>query len=167
MLTRLRSIAALFMLCVPVTAWAQQATTITVGSNKGAPGSEVSVDLTVKGAEAASSKTAVIRIQFPKSGLSFIRTESAVPGVTVDSKVLDDAKPDTGVVEVTIGLASDSALKALPDQSVGSAVFVIANDAKPETKIPVTAEAKAPITVSNGEVTVIPSLVFSCFFYMH
>jgi hypothetical protein len=143
-----------------------------VAAKEGSPGSEVTIDLTLAGTKDAKSLTA--RVEFAKALLGYTRAEAPSTDLTLDAKVTDDkAKPDMVAVEVSV---KPTAGGALPEGPVGQLYFTIAADPDVGTVIPLKAEASAalgdatapkPIKAVDGQVKVVESLIFSCFFYMH
>jgi hypothetical protein len=111
--------------------------------------------------------------------LSFSRVESKEVGGNrprVEGTVLKET-PASATLEVKVSAGMMAKTKTLPDGAVGTLVFNISADAEPDMKIPLKTKARAvlgeaaqatPVSVLDpGSITVVPTLIFSCFFYMH
>ena len=84
-------------------------------------------------------------------------------------------KPDENVA-LEITATPGGSIKTLPAGALGNLYFNIAADPDVGTVIPIKAEASAvlgdatapkPIKAVDGQVKVVESLIYSCFFYMH
>lgn len=119
-------------------------------------------------------------IRFPTKLVTFQRVElsGVADGVGAEAKAeLKNEDKDEAVLQLTIATVEKDGRRMLPEGSLANVWFKIADDAKPETVIPLkivtaTLTSKAGAEAVNletrdGQITVAAAIVSACFFYMH
>jgi len=154
---------------------------VDMGSAEGSPQSEVILQLSLSGSSQVGSVT--LNITFPKDLLYFIIAQSKLVE-EAGANISAETKPhpyDVGkeILEVTLStIGSGGARTVLPEGPLGELSFVISETAEPGTDITLETQANAltvddppkpldSVKTLNGKIGVVPSLIFSCFFYMH
>ncbi len=176
------SLAALTLIfLIPFSAHGMAQLQVDMGSAEGSPQSEVTLQLSLSGSPQVGSVT--LSITFPKDLLSFIMArsklvEAAGANISAETKPHPyDARKE--ILEVTLStIGSGGTRTVLPEGPLGEVIFVISVTAEPETEIALETKASAltvddppklldSVKTANGKISVVPSLIFSCFFYMH
>ena len=184
MLRRTLQFAVLLLLawCMPADAQ-EPGVNVSLGQASGPADAQAVVPLSMSGSGDPKLASVTVRVPFPTALLTFVKVDPSGLAVGVDAKITTDVKPgsgaDTSVLHATIA-SSDAGgqRRALPLGVLAYITFRIAKDAKPETTVPLAAEASVAsiaepskqITVAKvapGEVTVAAPPVPVCFFYMH
>jgi hypothetical protein len=157
---------------------AQQARTLSVSKEKGAPGETVYVTLTLVPALGDEARSVRMDVRFPKEALAF---EGATAGDSLElagGSLQIDVKDDPKDPDVTVLHLTGTADRPIAAGPVSYLTFKVPTTVTPPQMINFktsadmsaqkTAGALQPLRILEGsvEVTTQPR-VFACFFYMH
>jgi len=187
----IRFVVPIFVICLANTAKAQVAQAkpeapirLTVGRTDGPPQSEVTVQAFLSADRNVKVALISMNITFPNRLVSFIRAEKTglIEAVGTEMKVeveADAYDPNKSILKLTLStLEEGGSGKALPEGPIAEIAFMILDEAQPGTDITLKNEAHVvaaedplkqlePVLAEDGVISVIESLIFSCFFYMH
>ena len=189
--TSIRCVILIFILCLANAAKAQvaQAKTeapirLTVGRTEGPPEGEVTVEASLLAGHDVKVVSVSLNITFPNKMAFFVVAERSdlieAMETQMEAEVEVDAyDPNKSVLKLTISTLEEGELgKGLPEGPLAEIVFIISEEAQPGTEIVLKNEASAvtaedspkqieSVIAEGGVISVIESLIFSCFFYMH
>ena len=157
---------------------------LTVSSTEGPPQSEVLVQASLSTGHDVEVVSISVNITFPNKILFFAWAGKSglAEGAGTEMKMeveTDTEDQDKSILRLTLSSTEErESYKALPEGPIAEIAFTISEDAQPGTQITLRSEASAmttadppkqrePITTEDGRISVIESLIFSCFFYMH
>jgi len=157
---------------------------LTVGRTEGSPESEVTVEASLSAGHDVKVVSVSMNITFPNKMAFFVVAERSglieAMETQMEAEVEVDAyDPNKSVLKLTISTLEEGELgKGLPEGPLAEIVFIISEEAQPGTEIVLRNEASAviaedppkqmePVIAEDGVISVIESLIFSCFFYMH
>ena len=187
----IRFVVPIFVICLANAAKAQVAQAkpeapirLTVGRTEGPPQSEVTVQAFLSADRNIKVASISMNITFPNRLVSFIRAERSglieVMETQMEVEVEVDAyDPNKSILKLTLSsLEEGGSGKALPEGPIAEIAFTISEEAQPGTEIVLKNEAHVvvaedplkqiePVVAEDGAISVIVSLIFSCFFYMH
>jgi len=187
----IRFVVPIFVICLANAAKAQVAQAqpeapirLTVGRTEGSPESEVTVEASLSAGHDVKVVSVSMNITFPNKMAFFVVAERSdlieAMETQMEAEVEVDAyDPNKSILKLTISTLEEEELgKGLPEGPLAEIVFVISEEAQPGTEIVLRNEASAviaedppkqmePVIAEDGVISVIESLIFSCFFYMH
>lgn len=157
---------------------------LTISPIAGPAGSEVMLPFYLSLDPEERLNSLVLTLDFGSELTSFLRFDAGLvtemAGLQVDHELAEDESPAgsrTARLRLTLSLEKHSP-GTFPSGLLGYLVFEISPRAPEGTLIPLAATARGdgggsslqstrPLVVSDGEITVGPPVVYSCFFYLH
>lgn len=183
-----RFVVPIFVLCLANAAQAQVEPEgpirLTVGRTDGPPLSEVTVQAFLSAEGKVKVASISMKITFPNRLVSFIWADKTGLIEAMETQMEVEVEvhaydPNKSILKLTLSILEEGELgKGLPEGPLAEIVFIISEEAQPGTEITLKTEAHVvaaedplkqlePVLAEDGVISVIESLIFSCFFYMH